>query len=277
MKKLSSFLFFLIPATLCGLFAQTLPASRSPLLTSVRTDTTLFPRYRFTTIGIGSATLRDPLLSPLRYQGTAVNLEISHHKYRPRFLTQGSFSYNQTTYLNDFTKSNLLEIGLSYKYAMLKQTNFAWLNSKLWLGGYGETIINLRVAGGNVNNVLAYDGLLSFGVTGLVTKQFNFLNRVFVLTNQSSLPLYSFVVRPPYAWSFIYKDSFTPTNGFWNVYFNFQNRFMLDFYGNVYHKRKKIGKDAWRVTLFYSYTKIPQLNNVVSSSSLIMFGRIVKF
>jgi uncharacterized protein (DUF2147 family) len=30
MKKLSSFLFFLLPATLCGLFAQTLPASENP-------------------------------------------------------------------------------------------------------------------------------------------------------------------------------------------------------------------------------------------------------
>ncbi len=112
MTNLMCYLMFLFFSSV-GLPLVQLPVSKSnPLFKSVRTDTTVFSRYKLRYFGGGSITFRDPLLAQLSYKGLSLKYESNPYRYRPFFLAHGrpSFTFNSST--NDFTNPYISETGL---------------------------------------------------------------------------------------------------------------------------------------------------------------------
>jgi hypothetical protein len=256
----------------------------SIMLAAYRTDSTAFPRFHINSIGTGQQTLRDPLLSTLRYNGVALGYLFNTQKYKPKFLTNSLLSLHLNLLTNQSTGALIVDMGGSYSYGMLKKIkSFSNNNRSLYVGGMAELVYNFRLAINNTNNVYAYDGVLSSGATGIYQQRFKMFGREFMISDQLDLPLLSLVSRPPYAWS--YPLFFEETGKFsdalqfgsWNKYFKVKNQIMLDFYTNVKHKRKKIGKTAWRLTYSWEYFQIPQLNKVQSGATQIYIGKIIKF
>jgi hypothetical protein len=289
MKKasisLSSLLYLFLVATPGVGQLQVNPKAQTPLLETSRTDTTLFPRYKISTYGIGSATIRDPAISPLRYQGLVLYFGSDKLKYKPRFFTIGSleFKLSLSPIENNFTKNTVQEIDFRYTYAMLKPIRVSSGSFSLYTGGYGGLLLNQRIAINNVNNVISYDYVVSFGITGLAQKKIKIGNSELMLTEQLSLPLLSVTMRPPYAWPEPYylKAEGNLSDGIrlgsWNTYFQLTNKFSIDYFSKVKHKKKVIGRDSWRLSLLYDYISIPSGNELQYGSFIVSVGKITRF
>ena len=257
---------------------------KGPLLQDYRTDSTSFPRYRIVNLGIGGQVLRDPLLSALRYYGPFISANVNTLKFRPKFLTNSILSFHLNILHNKATGAKIYETGASYFFSMSKKINP--ISNDKWLfyaGVSGEAVFNFRLALANVNNVFAYDAMVSLGTTTTVQRNFTLFKRNFSISNQINIPFINIVSRPGYSWSY---PSFTEEGGklkddieigSMGKYFKIQNKFMLDFELGTRHKHKKIGKTAWRLTYQYEYYNINQLNRVQSGTDMIMIGRIHKF
>ena len=276
-------IFFLVFISVKGQYLINSTQS-SPLLQDIRTDTTFFPRYRIVNVGLGSQTLRDPLLSTLRYKGKLINCSINTIKFRTKFLTISSLSMHINMLGNKSTGAKIYEIGGSYSFTMLK--NIKNISNEKWqfyVGASTEAMFNFRLALSNVNNMFAYDASISVGASGLIQRNFKLFHRNFSISNQINVPFYNIISRPQYSWSYpLYaeeggkiKDDIQ--TGSFGKFFKIQNKLTLDFQLGMRHHHKSIGKSAWRFTYQYEYYNISQLNRVQSGTVLFMIGRIHRF
>lgn len=288
MKKvnisMSSLLYLLLVATPGVGQLQVNPKAQTPLLERSRIDTTLFPRYKIATYGIGSATIRDPAISPLRYQGLLLSFGGSRLKYKPKFLSISTLEFNVGPALfNDFTENAIQEMDIRYGYAMLKPIKVSPRGFSFFAGGYGGLLVNNRIANTNVNNVVSFDYVVSFGITGLAQKKLKLGNSELMLTEQISLPLLSATMRPPFAWPEPYylKPEGNLSDGIrlgsWNTYFELKNQFFIDYFSKVKHRKKIIGRDSWRLSLLYEYINIPTVNELQYGSFIVSLGKIIRF
>ena len=259
-------------------------AQEAQLLSGYRTDTAAFPRYHIHSLGIGQQTLRDPLLSALRYSGASVAARFNTLKFKPKFLTNSLLALHVNLLGNRSNGATIAQAGGSYSYSMLKKVKAVGGKKRsLYAGLQAEALFNYRLAINNTNNVFSYEGVVSLGATGLFQQGFRLLGREFILSDQLDVPLLSVVARPPYAWSYPafleetgrFSDGLKA--GSWNQFFKVNNQVMLDFYTNVKHRHKNLGKRAWRLTYTWEYFAIPQLNKVQSGTSRLYFGKIIRF
>jgi hypothetical protein len=255
-----------------------------PLLTDFRQDSAAFPRYRNWQTGLGRQTLRDPLLSPLRYGGNGIFSSLNTLKYKPRFLTISTISLHVNSLGNKVNGASIIQTGGSYSYGLLKNLpGFNRSGRQIFVGGLVEGIFNFRIARFNVNNIYAYDAVVSLKVAGRVQQRFRLFHRDFMLTEQIEMPVFSVLSRPPFAWSYptfldeTGKFSDAVQTGFWNRYFQIRNQLSLDFYRNIRHKQKRIGKDVWRISYSWEYFNINQPNRVQSGTQGLSIGKVIKF
>jgi hypothetical protein len=242
-----------------------------------------FPHYRIWSVGLGGQTMRDPLLSTLRYNGTSFGTQVITLKFRPKFLTISTLSGHFNLLSSEATGASIWEGGGSYAFNMLKKLpKISAKRTLIFAGGFAEGSYNLRFARSNINNLYAYDGVLAIGVSGLVQHKFRVFRRDFMLTNQVSMPIFSVLSRPPFAWSYPYflseNGKFTDALqiGSWNRYFKFANKLSLDFYTKSNKKYQKV-RTAWRFSYQYEYFSIPKPNFVQSGTDWFTIGRIRKF
>ncbi|MBC8111211.1 MAG: hypothetical protein H7Y04_09155 [Verrucomicrobia bacterium] len=277
-------LFFWCMTVACQ---ETNPSDNNPLFeNSIQVKDSskkTFPHYRIWSVGLGGQTLRDPLISTLRYNGTSLGTQVTTLKFRPKFLTVSTLSGHFNLLSSEATGASIWEGGGIYNFTMLKKLpKTSTKRTTLFMGGFAEGSYNLRFARSNINNLYAYDGVLAIGVSGLVQHTFRIFRRDFMLANHVSIPVFSVLSRPPFAWSYPYflgengKISEAFQVGSWNRYFKFANKLSLDFYTKSNKKHQKV-RTAWRFSYQYEYFSIPKPNFVQSGTDWFTIGRIRKF
>jgi hypothetical protein len=275
-------LFFLCCCFLLTTFVNAQQYSTTPIMSDLKIDTPSFPRYRILQAGISLQTLRDPLLTLLRYQGSGYSLQLSTLKFKPRLVGISQFRFQLNTLGNKVNGALILQTGTAYSYGLYKRIPLG-SGHRFYAGGYAEGLFNLRIALNNVNNILSYETGVLLGASGLWQKPFRLFKRAFMLSDQLNVPLFALFSRPPYAWSYPtfleetgkFSDALQASS--FNKWLQLRNALNLDFYQNIRHKKKLIQKKAWRISYYWEYLRIADVNKVQSGFQQLTIGRIYTF
>lgn len=265
-------------------------AGQSPLIENVRIDSTASHTYRVGGIGIGVSTMRDALLSPVRYHGFVVGgpqarWEFRHSGWLHQTTTQVAIGADSSS----SRSGNLItSTNFSYSHTYLKPF-LKKATTKLYAGPYWEGLANLRTSIGNTNNVLSYDIGLGIGAAVLLRNHVRIGELLeFDLHNQLSSIVVGAYVRPQYNWSLpvineetdkVYINLFT---GFWNVMPNLDYQLSTDFYLTEYaqklslRKRKPTRKVAYRLTYHWQYRSFLSESAFKRGQTMLQFGPIIK-
>lgn len=260
----------------------------TPLLENIRVDSTAPHRYRVGGFGIGVSTMRDNLLSPLRYNGITIGSPSSTWTFKDSgWLIMNRNLYSISIDSSSARRGNLITtLNYGFQKHYLKPTNRYDYLKKFYWGGFFEIMGSLRTSIGNVNNVLSYDVGIGIGPSVM------FRNRVKVgksnidIFNQFSTVLAGIYFRPQYSWSFPAQDSeknkLYPNfvMGSVNVHRHFDYRLSVDFYQRetkgMFRKRRTMRKVAYRVSYGWQYREFTEPSVFKRGQHLLQFGPIIK-
>lgn len=237
--------------------------------------------YRFRTVEIGTLTLRDAYISPLRLEGSGFKLSFNHLRYTPQALKEFNSSIFSGIAFDRAEDFNLMLLNFASNYSWQfpiwqKGTWKAYAGP--WAQGYG----NLRFALQNVNNILGYDAGLELGATGRLEYKFKPGRKEFMLTQQLSLPVIGAFVRPLYTFSGpILGDTDREVSvvqiGTLNRRFGWVYKASLDFYRNRKHKRQIVAQVPYRISYTFQYDQFSKPNSFQSVIQTLTFSKILKY
>lgn len=279
-----SWSFWLLFPTLLSAQEEKSAAFKTPLLEEIELDETYAAQhisYRIKSIEIGTLTLRDAFVSPLRLQGSGFKASSDHLRYTPQALKQLSTGLFAGIAINQTGDFNLMVFNFSSQYSwqfpLWKKGDWIFYAGP-WAQGFG----NMRFALQNVNNVLGYDAGLDLGPTGRAEFKFKPARKEFILTQQLSLPLVSAFVRPLYTFTGpILGETDNEVSifqvGTLNRRFGWIYKASLDFYRNRKHKRQVVAKIPYRFSYTFQYDQFSKPNPGQSVIQTISFSKILKY
>jgi uncharacterized protein YjhX (UPF0386 family) len=277
-------LLLLIP-TLLEAQIEKSAAFQTPLLEKQNLDEgylAAYADYRLRAFEVGSITLRDAYVSPLRLEGVGFGFSSDQLRYTPQALKQYStriFSGVVIDQAEDFSLSALnFAAQYSWQFPFLEKPSGWKAYAGPWAQGYG----NLRIALQNVNNVLGYDAGLELGATGRLEYKFKPGRREFILTQQLSVPLFGAFIRPLYTFTGpILGETDSEVSilqvGTLNRRFGWMYKASLDLYRKRKHKRKTVELIPYRISYTFQYDQYSQPNRFQSVVHSIGLARILKF
>lgn len=264
--------------------------AQTALLESIRIDSTAPHTYQLHGFGIGVSTMRDALLSPVRYQGFCIG--VPHAKWQFRSTGWLHQKVTQTLVGTDTSSAKsgnmITSLYFSYQHYYLKSIWGKIAASQLYVGPYWETMGNLRTSLGNTNNVLSYDAGLGVGASVLLKNRFRLGKSDFEILNQISSVFLGAYIRPQYNWSLPVIDQDNEkvyvniVAGSWKIHPNLDYRLSFDFLNNEYRhrlhykKRTLIQKTAYRFSYIWQYRGFNTRSPYQRGQSMLMFGPIIK-
>lgn len=210
-------------------------------------------------IGLKSQKVVDKIVSPMRYSGTNVNINLNHQRYRTKSISLFEFigsigTLSAKAYEPSQNGGRFVPSKSSFYWNEITYTNLRYIStfengSKIYVGGNVSHFLSLRINERWDSSMINFDGGGFLNASGLYTRDFNFLNKPIKGNFLLSLPLFGYLIRPNYT-------------GVPN-FINHEIPFLNEFYGNGYF------------VSFFSFPRIKSriwMDYPISSGNRIQFG-----
>lgn len=264
--------------------------AQTPLLENITVEPKPNLTYKIGGLGVGVATMRDALLSPVLYKGIVFGAPTTRWQFRQSgWLRINSFQ-NSVGIDTSTTKSGKTITTLNFAFRQtylkpLRPENNKWM---IYAGPFWEGLGNLRTSLGNVNNVLSYDVGVGIGGSVLLRNNFSIGDTQFQIYNQISTVLLGAYIRPQFSWSLPVVNEeedkllVNAIIGSWNINRNWDYRLSVDYHSARYKnrfsrkKRKLTELLAYRASLIWQYQAFTTPSRFQRGQTLIQFGPIVR-
>lgn len=250
-------------------------------------DSTKYVRYHSYNVGLSLPLLRDDAASLLRYSGPGVLLHSNTARVKPTVIKQINMRVGAALLGNQANGNSVSMFNSSIDYLYFRRMKTYRQNRlRLFAGGGGDMLLNLKLFALNVNNSLTYDYAASLKVAGHLEYDFKLFKRRFLVTEQLSVPFIAVLSRPVFSWPApydAYEEGGHLINAFrlasFGSYLRLQNRITLDWYPTERRRRKARHNIAsnWRVAYEWDYLQIRKPSKTQLAIPAITLGRVVRF
>ena len=231
--------------------------------------------------GLSVSSMRDRALSPLLYGGFGLFWTNHSYKFKPSVMVHTQWGVSSISFTNVQSERLLSQTTFEYVHARHQPIALANNRTKLYIGGYGSGLFNLKIHPENVNNVLSYEFAASVGPSGMVQFPVKVFGKHFVLSEELRFPLISLLGNTPYAWPVpttfdeegSLGDAFTV--GSWGKLFRVTNEVNVDFHRRVRRRKRVVKRVAYRVSYRWDFVSIAQPNVYQAGMHSLSLARII--